>query len=95
MRAEPRFKPLPLEAETLLTEGKLPEAIAAVREAEDIGRRAARKRVEAHLAREPLLQVQLQAQRSARRRRFFFWFLLVDLLIAAAIVYWFFYRGSL
>jgi hypothetical protein len=94
MRAEPRYKPLPLEAETLLTEGRLPEAIKAVREAEDVGHRAARKRVQAHLAREPLLRAQLEAQRHAARRRFLMWFLLVDALIVAGVIYWFFFRTS-
>ena len=92
MRAERYFKPLPLEAQTLLTEGRLKEAIRAVRDAEDLGHRAARKRVDAHLAREPLLGVQIEAQRSARRR-FFFWLFLVDALIIAAVIYWFFFRS--
>jgi hypothetical protein len=95
MRAERHFKPLPLEAATLLQEGRVPEAIKAVREAEHIGGRAARKRIDAHLAQEPLLRAQLQAQRQAARRRFFFWFLLVDALIVAALIWWFFYRDAI
>ncbi len=92
MRAEPHFKPLPLEAATLLAEGRLPEAIRSVRESEGLGHRAARKRVDAHLAREPLLRVQLESQRRAARVRFFLWFLLVDVVITAAVIYWFFFR---
>jgi hypothetical protein len=92
MRAEPRFKPLPLEAATLLTEGRVPEAIRAVRESEGLRQRAARKRIAAHLAQEPLLRAQLDAQRRAARGKFLVWFLLVDALIAAGLIYWFFYR---
>jgi len=94
MRAEPRFQPLPLEAATLLAEGKVTEAVKAVREAAGVGRREARRRVESHLAQEPLLRVQIETQQRAARRRFFFWFVLVDLAITACVIYWFFYRSS-
>ncbi len=94
MRAEPRFKPLPLEAVTLLGEGRLIDAIKVVRNAEGSSLRDAKERVQAHLAQDPILRVQLEAQQSAARRKFFFWFVIVDLAITAAIIYWFFYRGS-
>jgi hypothetical protein len=94
MRAEPRFKPLPLEAATLLSEGKVIEAIKVVRNAEALSLREAKRRIDAHLAQDPILQVQLETQRRAARRKFFFWFLLVDLGVTAGIIYWFFYRGS-
>ena len=94
MRAEPRFKPLPLEAATLLSEGRVADAIKAVREAQGVGRREARRRVDAHLAQEPLLRVQLETLQRAARRRFFFWFVLVDLVITAGVIYWFIYRSS-
>ena len=94
MRAERRFRPLPLEAVTLLGEGKVTEAIKAVRGIEGVGRWQARRRVEAHLAQEPLLRVQIETQQRAARRRFFFWFVLVDLAITAAVIYWLFNRGS-
>jgi hypothetical protein len=94
MRAEPRFNPLPLEAVTLLGEGRLIEAIKVVRKAEGVGLREAKDRVEAHLAQDPILRVQIETQQRANRRKFFFWFLLVDLAITAGIIYWFFYRGS-
>jgi len=93
MRAEPRFKPLPLEAATLLSEGRFVEAVEAVRHTEGVGRRAARRRVDAHLAQEPLLRVQIESQRRAARRRFFLWFVLVDLAITAGVICWFFYRS--
>jgi len=92
MRADPRFKPLPLEAATLLGEARVVEAIKAVRQAEGLGLREAKRRVDEHIAREPLLRVQIEAQQRAARRTFFLWFLIVDLAIVAGVVYWFVYR---
>jgi hypothetical protein len=94
MRAEPRYKPIPLEAVTLLGEGRVVEAIKVVRRAEVLGLREAKIRVDAHLAQDPILRVQIETQQRAARRKFFFWFLLVDLAITAGIIYWLFYRGS-
>jgi hypothetical protein len=94
MYADPKFTPLPLEAVTLLQEGRLAEAIKAVREAEALSHRHARRRVDAYLAREPLLAAQLELRQSARRRKIFLWFLVIDVLIAAAIIYWLYFRGS-
>ncbi len=94
MRAEPRHKALPLEAVALLGEGKVIEAIKSVRQAEDLGLREAKARVDAHVAQDPILRVQLETQQRAIRRKMFFWFVVVDLAIAAGIIYWLFYRGS-
>lgn len=91
MRVEPRFKPLPPEPATLLTEGRLAEAIKVLRTSEDISLAKAKQWIAWHVAQDPILGVQLEAQRRAARRRFFFWFLLVDALIAAAIIYYLFY----
>jgi hypothetical protein len=95
MRAERHSRPLPLEAVTLLTEGRLSDAIRAVRDADHVSNREARKRINAHLEGEPLLRVQLETQRRAARARLFFWFLLVDLVIVAAIIGWMYYRGAI
>ena len=92
MYADPKFRPLPLEAATLLQEGRFNEAIKAVREAEDLSLKEARRRVDAHVAREPLLAAQLELHQRARRRKFFLWFLFIDVLIAAGVIYWLFYR---
>jgi hypothetical protein len=94
MRAEPRYKPLPLEAATLLSEGRLIEAIKVVRKAEGLGLREAKGRIDAHIAQDPILGVQIETQQRASRRKFFFWFVVVDLAITAGLIYWFFYRGS-
>jgi hypothetical protein len=94
MYADPRHKPLPLEAVTLLHEGRVIEAIKAVRQAEALGLREAKQRVDAYLANEPLLRAQLELQRRAARRKFFFWFLVIDLVITAGVIYWLFHRVS-
>ena len=93
MRADSREKPLPLEAATLLTEGKLIDAIKSVRQSEGLGLKEAKNRVDEHLAQNPVVRVQIETLQREARRKFFLWFLLVDLLVAAAAIYWLFYRG--
>lgn len=87
MRVDPRYKPLPPEPATLLTEGRVNEAIRVLRDSQGIGLKQARAWVEWHLDQDPMLRVQLETQRSARRRRIFLWFLLVDAVVAGAIIY--------
>ena len=91
MRAERRQKQISLEAQTLLTEGKLTEAVQVVREAEGVSQKEARQRIDAYIAREPLLGVQFETQRREFRRKFFYVFLLIDACIVAGVVYYFFY----
>ena len=88
MYADPKYQPIPLEAVTLLNEGHKIQAIQVVRQAEGIGHKEARRRVDAYLSREPLLRAQLELKQRATRRKFFFWFLVVDALIIAGVVYW-------
>jgi hypothetical protein len=94
MRAEPRgrFQPLTIEAETLLNEGRLAEAITSMRQSHGLSRRDAKRCVELHIESNPILGVQLETQRREARRRFFIVFVVVDVLITAAVIYWFFYR---
>lgn len=94
MFADPKFKPLPLEAITLLNEGQLIQAIKVVRETEKLGLKDAKDRVDAYLEREPLLKAQLELNQRAARRRFFFWFLVVDVAIVAAVIYWMRFSGA-
>jgi hypothetical protein len=95
MRVEPRFKPLPPEPATLLTEGRRAEAVKVLRRSQGISLGKAKQWIEWHVAQDPMLGVQLEVQRLAARRRFFLWFLLVDVLVAAGIIYYLFYlRGS-
>ena len=93
MRADPRdrFKPLPAEAQTLLEEGRLIDAIKSVRASHRLGLTQARDWVDSHIADNPLLRVQLETRQSEFRRKFFLWFFLVDAVVAAALIYYFFY----
>ncbi len=91
MRADPRFKPLPPEPATLLTEGRLIEAVKSLRESQGIGLKQAKDLIDWHIDQDPMLRAQLEAQQRARRRRFFLWFLLIDALIVAAAIAWFVY----
>jgi hypothetical protein len=95
MHVDPKYRPLPLEAVTLLQEGHVAEAVKSVRQSEGTGHRDARRRIDAYLADEPLLRAQLEMKQRAARRKFFLWFLLVDVVITAGIIYWLFYRESL
>ena len=93
MYADPKYREIPLEAITLLNEGHVIEAIKSVRQAEGLGLKEAKGRVDAYLSREPLLRAQIELRQRAARRKFFFWFLVVDVLIASAVIYWLFYRA--
>ena len=94
VRADPRYKPLPVEPATLLTEGKLAEAVEVLRRSHGLRRREARAWIDWHLSDDPILQAQIQSQERARRRRIFFWVYLIDILIAAGIIYYLFYRAD-
>lgn len=94
MYADPKYRDLPLEAVTLLNEGRYVEAIKAVRQADRSGLKEAKDRVDAYVEREPILKAQLELRRRAARRKFFFWFLLVDAVIVAAVIYWLRSPGS-
>jgi hypothetical protein len=93
VRADPsdRFKPLPLEAQTLLGEGHVIGAVKSVRASHRLGLKEAKDWVDAHIAQNPLLRVQLEAQQREARRKFFFWFFVVDAIVIAAVIYWFYY----
>jgi len=95
VRADPRYKPLPPEPVALLDEGRLQDAVDALRESHNLDGRRAREWIDSHIDDNPLLRVQLEAVQRAARRRFFAWFLLVDAVIAAAIIwYLFFFRTN-
>jgi len=94
VRADPRdrFKTLPLEAQTLLSEGQVGEAIKSLRVSHGLGRREAKAWVDAHIAQEPILRVQLEARRLESRRKGFLVFLLVDAFLVAALIWYVFFR---
>ncbi len=93
MRADPRdrFKPLPIEAQTLLEEGRLIDAVESVRASHNLDLRKARDWIDSYISEHPLLRVQLETQQSEFRRKFFLWFLVVDAIVAAGLIYYFFY----
>ena len=93
MRAERRIKPISLEAATLLTEGKLAEAVRVVRDNDGVSLKEARRRVDAHIADDPMLGVQLETRRRDSRRKFFYLFLVIDAFIVAGVVYYFFFMA--
>jgi hypothetical protein len=94
MYADPKFHPIPLEAVTLLNEGQMVQAIKVVRQAEGLGLKAAKDRVDAYLSREPLLRAQLEMQMRAAGRKVFFWVLLFLAVIVAGVVWWMNNQGS-
>lgn len=91
MKIDPLYRPLPAEPATLLTEGRLSEAIKALRDAENVSASRARAWIDWHIAQDPMLRVQIETQQRAARRRIFFWFLVVDAVLAAGIIYYLFY----
>jgi hypothetical protein len=93
MRADPRdrFKPLPIDAQTLLDEGRLNDALKSVRQSHGLHLSQAREWVESHIAAHPLLRVQLEARQREWRRKFFLWFFVVDAVVAAGLIYYLFY----
>jgi hypothetical protein len=91
MRAERRLRPLPPEPATLLAEGQVAEAVRALRQLNGLGAREAKAWIEAHIADDPMLRVQLESRRQPWGRKIFFWVLLIDAIVVAAILYYFFY----
>ncbi len=93
MKAEPygRFKPLPLEAETLLEEGQIIDAMKSLRASHNLGLRDAQEldrrahRLGAAAAREA------RNPPKAARRKLFYIFLVMDAFIAAGLIYYFVY----
>jgi hypothetical protein len=93
MRAEPygRFKPLPPQAQALLGEGRIPDAVKSVRATHNLGLREAKDWVDAHIASEPLLRARLETQRKGARRKLFGVILVLDAVVAAALIWYFWY----
>jgi hypothetical protein len=93
MRAEPygRFKPLPIEAATLLEEGQIIDAVKSLRASNNLGLKEAKDWIDQHIASEPLLRVKLETRQKAARRKLFYIFLVFDVFIAAGLIYYFVY----
>ena len=93
MKAEPygRFKPLPPEAQGLLAEGRIIDAVKSVRASHHLDLRDAKDWVDSYIASAPLLRAQLEAQRGTARRKLFLVILGFDAVVAAALIYYFWY----
>jgi hypothetical protein len=84
---------MPAAAIVAINQGKVIEAIRIVREAAPgLGLKDAKERVEAYIARDPMLKWQHEQQRRLARGKLVKAVLLIDLLLAAAIVWYFFGR---
>ncbi len=91
MRAERRLRPLPPEPATLLTEGRVAEAVQVLREVHGLRKNQAEAWVDAHIADDPMLRVQLESQKRGWGRKVFLWVLAIDAIAVAAIIYYLLY----
>jgi len=94
MNSDPRFKPLPVEAASLVSAGKTIDAIKWLRSTRGLDLKAAKDWVDWHIGQNPLLREQFAEQQREMRKRLFAWLLPIDALIIAGVIYWFFYRGT-
>lgn len=85
-------RPLPAAAAAALSTGRMIDAIKYVREAEGLGLMEAKQRVEAHIARDPVLKVQIAEQQARTKRKLVQWFLVIDALLVVAAIWYFFGR---
>jgi len=85
-------RPLPAAAAAALSAGRMIDAIKHVREAEGLGLMEAKQRVDAHVAHNPALKVQLAEQQARMKRRLIQWVLITDVLLVAAVAWYFFGR---
>ena len=83
-------RPLPAAAAAALSTGRMVEAIKYVREAEGLGLMEAKQRVDAYVARDPVLKAQIADQQAQMKRRFIKWALVIDVLLVIAAI-WYFY----
>jgi len=83
---------MPAAAVVAINQGRVIEAIRIVREASDgLGLKDAKERVDAYIARDPMLKAQHEQQRRPTRGKLVKAVLLIDLLLAVAIVWYFFF----
>lgn len=85
-------RPLPAAAAAALSTGHMVEAIKYVRAAEGLGLMEAKQRVEAHIARDPVLKAQIADQQARTKRKLVQWFLAIDALLLVAVIWYFFGR---
>ena len=85
-------RPLPAAAAAALSTGHLVDAIKYVREAEGLGLMEAKQRIDAYVARDPMLMTQLAEQQARMKRGLIKWVLIVDLVLIAVVAWYFFGR---
>ncbi len=85
-------RPLPAAAAAAVSTGHMVDAIKYVREAEGLGLMEAKQRVDAYVARDPVLKAQIADQQAQMRRRLIKWALIVDALLVVAFAWYFFGR---
>ena len=81
--------PLPVAAAAALSTGHMVDAIKHVREAENLGLMEAKQRVDAHVARNPVLKAQIAEQQARMKRRLIQWAVIIDLLLVAGALWYF------
>jgi len=84
---------LPAAAIVALNRGQVIEAIKLVRESEPgLGLAGAKAKVDAYVARDPMLKAQVEQQVKASRGRLVRWVIIVDILLFAGLAWYFFLR---
>jgi ribosomal protein L7/L12 len=84
---------LPAAAIVALNRGQVIEAIKLVRQSEPgLGLAGAKAQVDAYVARDPMLKVQVEQQVKASRSRLVRWVIIVDILLFAGLAGYFFLR---
>jgi ribosomal protein L7/L12 len=84
---------LPAAAIVALNRGQVIEAIKLVRESEPgLGLAGAKAKVDAYVARDPMLKAQVEQQVKASRSRLVRWVIIFDILLFAGLAWYFFLR---
>jgi len=84
---------LPAAAIVALNRGQVIEAIKLVRESEPgLGLAGAKAKVDAYVARDPMLKAQVEQQVKASRSRLVRWVIIVDILLFAGLAWYLFLR---
>jgi len=84
---------LPAAAVVAINRGRLIEAIRITREAEEgLGLAEAKERVEAYVAKDPMLKARIDLQRAETKRRLVRWVIVIDVAIVAVLAWYFFLR---
>jgi len=84
---------LPAAAVVAINRGRLIEAIRITREAEEgLGLAGAKERVEAYVAKDPMLKARIDLQQAETKRRLVRWVIVIDVAIVVVLAWYFFLR---